>query len=261
VAQDRQKGVVQTLRLAPGGGLVYYVSAPESATAGSAGAARQSENRCRLAALLCEHLRAQATTLWNNHPFCDSAEGPLQITHDALGCPGLVRGEHAGPSVSFSRAGEEVWAALAGDGSDVGIDVAGNAEFRGDYPVRRVFHAQEIEQVLNVAGGDVDSALALLWSIKEAVAKALGCAFHLAEPLDIHVQPSAAEGDWQAFSASLSGKASVRFPLAGGQTVSVCSEPQADAWLSIAAVLASPCPLSGPCEKRRRAGYRFPIPR
>ncbi len=289
MAQDRLEGVVQAMRPAPGGGLVFYASLPESAAAGSAGAVRQAENRCRLAALLWEHLRAQEPPLWNNHPFSESVERPLQVTHDALGCPRLVREEHAGPSVSFSRAGEEVWAALAGDGSEIGIDVAGSAEFRGGYPVRRAFRAQEIEQVLehfrklygrsaarqrldlhaengrfhggrassravshddagcrtvetalNVADGDVASALALLWSVKEAVAKALGCAFHLADPLDIQVQPSAVEGDWHAFRASLSGKALARFAAEGRQPISVCSVPQADAWLSIAAVRRRP---------------------
>jgi phosphopantetheinyl transferase len=245
MSEDRQEGVVQTLRVAPGGCRVFYASAPERATAGSAGAARQAENRCQLVARLWEHLRAQDLTLWKNHPFSESAAGPLQIAHDALGCPRLLRGEHTGPSFSFSRAGERVWAALSGDESAVGIDVAGSAEFREGYPARRAFHAQELEQAVSVTCGDVASALALLWSIKEAVAKALGCAFHLADPLDIHIQLSTAEEGRFVFGVCLSGKARVRFPLAGRQPISVRSVSQANAWLSIAVVRLSQQPHCG----------------
>ena len=231
MTQARQEGVVQTLRVAPGGGQVFYASAPDTASP-----VRQAENRCRIAGLLCEHLRAQETPLWKNHPICDSVEHPLQITRDALGRPRLLWGEYAGPSISFSRAGEEIWAALSGDESDIGIDVAGSAEFREGYPAHRVCDVQELEQALGLADGDVASALALLWSVKEAVVKALGCAFHFADPRDIHVQPAAAEEGGHAFSACLSGKALVRFSGTGCHPISVRSVPQTGAWLSIAAV-------------------------
>jgi len=229
----------------PGGCRVFYASVRESDINGSAGAARHAENRSRLAGLLWEHLRAQDTPLWKNHPIADSTAGPLQIVHDALGCPRLPRGEHAGPSISFSRAGEEIWGALSCDESAVGIDVAGCAEFRGDYPVRRAFHAQELEQALNVTGGDVASAMALLWSVKEAVVKALGCAFHLVDPLDLQVQHEGVEEGWHVCSVSLSGKALVRYPMEGRQPISLRSVSQADAWLSIAAVRLPQRPHSG----------------
>ena len=61
-------------------------------------------------------------------------------------------------------------------------------------------------------------ASALLWSVKEAVVKALGCAFHLVDPLQITVYPSAegtVDGDGgYTFPVCLSGKALVRFPIA-----------------------------------------------
>ena len=166
--------------------------------------------------------------------------------------PHLLLGEHPGPAISFSTAGEEVWAALCGDESDIGIDVAGNAEFQGSYPMHRVFHGQELDQAMELADGDSAKAAALLWSIKEAVVKALGCAFHLVDPRDIHVSPSAGEEGGplrqvrqvhcrhaqggHAFSARLSGKALLRFPLADRRPIAVRSLPQAETWLSIAAV-------------------------
>ena len=79
-------------------------------------------------------------------------------------------------------------------------------------------------------------AAALLWSVKEAVAKALGCAFHLADPRDIHVHPSAVEDGGVAFFARLSGKTLARFPMADRHPVTGRSLPQAGTWLSIAAL-------------------------
>jgi phosphopantetheinyl transferase len=142
-------------------------------------------------------------------------------------------GEHQGPAISFSTAGEDVWAALCGDESDIGIDVAGSAEFQEGYPVHRVFHVPELHQALELAGGNLAQAAALLWSVKEAVAKALGCAFHLVDPRDIHVFPSAVEDGGPAFSVRLSGKALVRYPVVDRQPIAVRSLPQAEMWLSI----------------------------
>jgi hypothetical protein len=161
-----------------------------------------------------------------------------------LGRPHLLLGEHQGPAISVSTAGEDVWAALCGDESDIGIDVAGSAEFQEGYPVHRVFHAPELHQALELAGGELAKAAALLWSVKEAVAKALGCAFHLVDPRDIHVSPSAGEAggplghdqDGPAFSVRLTGKALARFPMGDRRPIVVRSLPQAETWLSIAAV-------------------------
>ncbi|MCJ7543660.1 MAG: 4'-phosphopantetheinyl transferase superfamily protein, partial [Phycisphaerae bacterium] len=83
---------------------------------------------------------------------------------------------------------------------------------------------------------DFPKAAALLWSVKEAVAKALGCAFHLVNPRDIHVDPSAVEEGGPAFSVRLSGKALECFPVIDYRLITVRSLPQAGAWLSIAAL-------------------------
>ena len=80
----------------------------------------------------------------------------------------------------------------------------------------------------------MEGAAALLWSIKEAVVKALGCGFHLVEPRDITVHPSV-EGDGEyTFPVCLSRNALERLPLGAGRSLQVRSLPQAKMWLSIA---------------------------
>jgi len=97
---------------------------------------------------------------------------------------------------------------------------------------------------LSLAGGDQGRASALLWSVKEAVVKALGCAFHLVDPRQITVYPSAnvAAGmdEGYAFPVGLSGKALMRFPMAADRTLWVRSFPQREMWLSIALLDRSP---------------------
>ena len=236
VAQDRPEVIVQAVRLVPWGGVVFYASVPGNSATSTSCAISRTENRRRLVTILWEHLRAKECPLWKRPHFSDRAALPIQLVHDTLGRPHLLLGEHPGPAISFSTAGEDDWAALCGDESDIGIDVAGSAEFQEGYPVHRVFHVQELHQALELAGGDSARAAALLWSIKEAVAKALGCAFHLVDPRDIHVSPSAVEDGGPAFSVRLSGKALVRFPMTDRQPIAVRSLPQAETWLSIAAL-------------------------
>jgi phosphopantetheinyl transferase len=177
--------------------------------------------------------------LWKGHLSSSRAAFPIRVARDPLGKPHLLLGEYRGPAISFSEGGGRVWAALCGDESDIGIDVAETDEFQGDYPFHRVFNAQELGQALRLAGGDVEGASALLWSIKEAVVKALGCGFHLVEPRDLCVHP-AAEGDGEyTFPVCLSRKALERLPMGAGRSLWVRSLPQANLWLSIAFLVDS----------------------
>jgi phosphopantetheinyl transferase len=218
-------------------GPVCYASLPGDTEPPKGHGTNGEEAKHRLVSILWDHLVKIDSPL---RTFCLSsnrAAFPIQMVHDPLGRPHLRLGEHRGPAISFSTAGKEVWAALCGDGSDIGIDVAESAEFQDGYPLHRVFHAPELHQALELAGGDLAGAAALLWSIKEAVAKALGCAFHLVDPRDIHVYPSAVEPGGPAFSVRLSGKAGMRFPMADQTSITVHSLAQAGAWLSIATLI------------------------
>jgi hypothetical protein len=86
-----------------------------------------------------------------------------------------------------------------------------------------------------LTGGDVENASALLWSIKEAVVKAMGCAFHLVAPLHVHVSPSAG-GDWRGciFPVCISREPPLRSPPGGSRSIWVRSYPSEKMWLSIA---------------------------
>ena len=159
---------------------------------------------------------------------------PIHVVRGLLGRPHLLLGEYRGPAISFSEGGGNVWAALCGDQSDIGIDVAGADEFQKEYPFHRVFNDQELQHALRLAGGELGSASALLWSIKEAVVKALGCAFHLVDPLQINVYPSVAGGDGgYTFPCALIREALMRFPISAGRSIWVRSFPHVKMWLSI----------------------------
>ena len=98
---------------------------------------------------------------WTNCRFSNRADLPIQVVHDLLGRPQLLLGECEGPAISFSEGGGKIWAALCGDESDIGIDVAGTDEFQREYPFHRVFHPQELQHALRLAGGNLESASAL----------------------------------------------------------------------------------------------------
>jgi len=190
VAKDREGIAVHTMNPVHRRGPVFYASLPRDAETPKGLMTNGEEARRRLVSILWDHLAAMDSPLWT---FCRSsnrAAFPIQVVRDPLGKPHLLLGAHRGPANSFSEGGGKVWAALCGDESDMGIDVAEAVEFQGKYAFRRVFNAQELEHALALAGGDLWKASAQLWSVKEAVVKALGCASHFVDPLQIHVYPS-----------------------------------------------------------------------
>jgi phosphopantetheinyl transferase (holo-ACP synthase) len=214
-------------------GPVFYASLPGDTKTPEGHETNGEEVKHRLVSILWDHLVAMDSPPWTSCLSSNRAEFPIQVIRDPLGKPHLMLGAHRGPAISFSKGGGKVWAALCGDESDMGIDVAEAAEFRGEYPFHRVFNAQEFQHVLKLAGGDLEKASALLWSVKEAVVKALGCAFHFVDPLQIHVYPSMGGDDGFTFPVRLSGKALARFPTRAGP-LWVRSFPRVRMWLSIA---------------------------
>jgi hypothetical protein len=240
MAPAREGITVHTVNPVHGRGSAFYASLQRPDCHGTNG----EEAKQRLVSTLWDHLAAMGSPLWKG---CQSSTGnafPIRLLRDALGRPHLLLGEYRGPAISFSEGGGKVWGALSGDASDIGIDVAGSDEFPGKYPFHRVFHPEELEHALSLAGRDLGGAAALLWSVKEAVVKALGCAFHLVDPLQINVYHSAGEGAERTggyvFPVGLSGKALMRFPMAAGRTLWVRSLPEREMWLSVALLDHSP---------------------
>ena len=234
VAKDCQGLTVHAVHFFHGRGPVFYAAMPCANQTLEGGGTNRAGYKHLLVSTLWDHLVAMGNPLWKRSQSSDSAAFPTQLACGLLGKPYLLLGEYRGPAISFSEGGGKVWAALSGDESDIGIDVAGTDDFQGEYPFRRVFHPEELQHALRLAGGDLAEASALLWSIKEAVVKALGCAFHLVEPRHITVYPSVGGGGGYTFPVGLSGKALVRFPIAVGQSLWVRSLPHGELWLSIA---------------------------
>ena len=253
MAKDCQGLTVRALSFVDRRGPVFYASLPcgpcDTETPKGHGTNGEGDKH-RLVSTLWDHLMAMESPFWKRCQSSDRVAFPIQVVRGLLGRPHLLLGKYLGPAVSFSEGGGKVWAALCGDESDIGIDVAGTDEFQREYPFHRVFHAQELQHALRLAGGGLEKASALLWSIKEAVVKALGCAFHLVDPRQITVYPSVGWATGGAvggnggytFPIGLSGKALVRFPIGAGRSIWVRSIPQVKMWLSIALLTGSVLP-------------------
>jgi phosphopantetheinyl transferase (holo-ACP synthase) len=234
MAKDCQELTVRAATFLHGRGPVFYASMPCARQTLKGYGTKGAGDRHRLVSTLWDHLAAMESPLGKRRRSSNAPAFPIQLVCGPLGRPHLLLGEYRGPAVSFSEGGGKVWAALCGDESDIGIDVAGTDEFPREYPFHRVFHAQELQHALRMVNGDLEKASALLWSIKEAVVKALGCAFHLVDPRQINVYPSVGGDGGYTFPVGLSGKALVRFPMTGGGSLWVRSFPRKKMWLSIA---------------------------
>ena len=238
MAKDCQGITVHAVSFDHRGGPAFYASLPGDGETLKGCRANGAGDKNHLVSVLLDHVVATEGPLWKCRHSFDRAAFPIHVVRDPLGRPHLLLGEYRGPAISFSEGGGKVWAALCGDESDIGIDVAGTDEFQGEYPLHRVFHDRELQHALSLTEGDLEKASALLWSIKEAVVKAMGCAFHLVDPRQITVYPSAegvmGENGGYSFPVGLSRKALVRFPKAAGRSLWVHSLPQRKSWLSIA---------------------------
>jgi hypothetical protein len=233
--QDYREITVKAVRFPHQSGTAFYACSPCDTEPDADHRARRTADQIHLVSILREHLAGMDGSSGTDGRFSNRADESLQIVHDPLGRPQLRLGEDQGPAISFSEGGGKLWAALCQDASEIGIDAADAADFSTGYPFHRVFHAQELAHALRLTGGDWNKAAALLWSIKEAAVKALGCGFHFVDPLHICIDPSAAEADGGfIFTVRLSGKALERFPIPTGRYLRVHSIFQESIWLSIA---------------------------
>lgn len=232
--KDCQGIIVHTVNFDHRGGPAFYASLPGDGETLKGCRTNRAGDENRLVSILLDHVAAMENPPWKRRHAFDRAAFPIHVVRDPLGKPYLLLGEYRGPAISFSEGGGRVWAALCRDESDIGIDAAEADEFQGKYPLHRVFHDQELQHALRLTGGDLEKASALLWSIKEAAVKAVGCAFHLVAPRQVHVYPSIGGDAGYTFPVCLSRKALVRSPIGAGRSIRVRSFPRARMWLSIA---------------------------
>ncbi len=147
---------------------------------------QQERQQARL--LLAAEL-AEASSYRRDSPesYSHHLRDVLEIISDDFGAPHLLVRKSEGPGISFSYSGDTIWAALCREDCWCGIDASRTDDFGEEYPYNRAFCADEIESFLTVANGNSAQAAALVWSAKEAVVKALGCAFHLIDPLQVQI--------------------------------------------------------------------------
>jgi phosphopantetheinyl transferase len=233
VIQDCREITVKAIRFPCQSGTVFYVCSPCDTDSVADPRARRTADQIYMVSILREHRAGLDGLSRTDGRFPNRADESIQIVHDSLGRPQLLLGNCDGPTISFSEGGGKLWAALCEDATEIGIDAAEAADFPTGYPFHRVFHAQELGHALKMTHGDWKKASALLWSIKEAAVKALGCGFHFVDPRHLCVDPTFTEMDsGYFFTVRLSGKALVRFPIPAGLWVhSLFHESM---WLSIA---------------------------
>jgi phosphopantetheinyl transferase len=155
----------------------------------------------------------------------------MEIVSDSLGKPHLLIDGSEGPAVSFAYEGDTMWVAVGREGSSVGIDAAESTSFRGKYPFHRAFHEGELE-----LGGEKDEVAALIWSAKEAVVKALGCGFHLVDPLHLRVEPCFGNQQKYLLKVHLIDKSGEKFRMQAENPVPVSVFRYSSMWVSVASV-------------------------
>jgi len=168
----------------------------------------------------------------------------LEITSDDFGAPHLVVKGTEAPGISFSYSETTIWAALCGTDCRCGIDAARSDEFGDDYPYHRAFCSGEIENLLPVTNGNTTEAAALIWSAKEAAVKALGCAFHLIDPLQVQVGLRGSLGGAILLTAKLRVSDRKKLPEGSSSRISLATVLMRHTWVSLA---VTPAPLKCLC--------------
>jgi phosphopantetheinyl transferase len=169
------------------------------------------------------------------HPMVNSQEN-LVITSDRWGKPVVMTGKQQLLSLSFSSSDNKIWCLICTGNNKCGIDAARFSEFDPGYPHYRAFLKAELSGAADMTCGEISDAAALLWSGKEAIVKALGCAFRLVDPLGIRIYIKKLEGDTCWSSAELLKSRINRSGVVGEPGIVVKSRRHGDDWVSIAAV-------------------------
>jgi phosphopantetheinyl transferase len=100
-------------------------------------------------------------------------------------------------------------------------------EFQSPYPHARVFRFEELEQVRGLCVGGLQDRAAMLWSVKEAAVKALGCGFNFLDPLEVEVR---------VLKPRAGG---FLFEVHAGQNLSAWARRDGQAWMAIALIASS----------------------
>ena len=150
------------------------------------------EERTRAKCLLISELLKKGLNARHySHKVIEKCCSPstAELSYSPLGKPRLVLDDHEEqrPSVSFSHLDRRTWVALCYYVQGVGIDAASADEFRDAYPYARAFHQEELDLAADLGCQDQAEIAALIWAAKEATVKALGCGFHLLDPLDVRI--------------------------------------------------------------------------
>src|SRR4030043_128761 len=153
ITKDCQEITIKAVSFPHQRGSVLYACSPCDTETIAGHRASRTADKIYLVSILWEHLLGMKGSPWPDCRFSNRADLTIQVVHDPLGRPQLLLGECEGPAISFSEGGGKIWAALCGDESDIGIDAAGTDEFQREYPLHRVFHPQELQHALRLAGG------------------------------------------------------------------------------------------------------------
>jgi phosphopantetheinyl transferase (holo-ACP synthase) len=157
----------------------------------------------------------------------------LRLSKTRFGKPIFISAQQASFTVSFSYVQTDAWAAISEFPWVCGVDAASACEFDYKFPVEKVFSSEEFEAG-RLVEKDKNSVIALLWSAKESVVKAVGCGFHLMSPRAIELSVVSSSPDILRITARLQHPLSARGFICASANVDVESFRRGSAWISVA---------------------------
>ncbi len=196
--------------------------------------------------------RLAAETEGDSRPAVES-RAAIRIVSNGLGRPELYIGEEKGPAISFSYSSDTIWAVICAAVAGLGIDAADASEFDGAYPFHRVFLEDELSMALEMCHGSLTESAALLWSVKEATLKALGCGFHLLDPLQLFIYGTVRVQEGLECYVRLTEEAQHRFPKPIDEGFPVSIARCGKTWVSIAAISERASALGRDCPETAKS--------